>query len=196
MIEQQYKIVANTITNRRSLKPEMMASKQIDDQIIKELLELANWAPNHALTQPWRFNVYCGKGREVLGSQLSSLYKKHSSETEFKVLKFEKMQARPPKASHIISIGMKRMENEKLPEVEEIAAVACAVQNICLAAYSLGIGSYWGSGGMIYHPEFRTWLDLGEKDQVLGLLYLGYPLGDWPASSRTSIDSKVKWIKD
>ncbi|MFX6331091.1 hypothetical protein ABTF76_22820, partial [Acinetobacter baumannii] len=67
-----------------------------------------------------------------------------------------KMQTQPLMASHIISIGMKRNEAQCIPEIEEIEAVACAVQNIYLSVSAYGLGGYWTSGGITYIDKAKT----------------------------------------
>ncbi|MGY8952507.1 MAG: hypothetical protein ACKVJP_03955, partial [Flavobacteriales bacterium] len=64
-------------------------------------------------------------------------------------------------------------------------------------ATAYGIGTYWGTGGMIYSQEMKTYLELGEKDEVLGFLFVGYPKREWPKSTpRKPIEYFTKWIED
>jgi nitroreductase len=88
---------------------------------------------------------------------------------------------------------MKRDERESVPMEEEIAAVACAVQNMHLTATAFGLGAYWGTGGMTYHPKMREYLGFTEKDRVMGLFYVGYPNIEWP---RKSIRKQVREITE
>ncbi len=92
--------------------------------------------------------------------------------------------------SHIISIGMKRHEG-KIPEIEE---TACAVQNMWLTATAYGLGCYWGSGGITYKEEAKSFFDLEPADKLLGFLHLGIP-EKWPEGRRKPIEDKVRWIK-
>jgi nitroreductase len=183
------------IKNRRSIYPNMYTGEQVDDSIINQMLENANWAPNHRLSEPWRFTVFKGEGLKKIAAFQSELYKKVSSEKgDFKEDNFKKLAEKPLSASHIISIGMHRDEKERLPEVEEIEAVACALQNMMLTAEAYQIGCYWGSGGITYMEEAKPFFDLGERDKLLGFLYVGVPKFKPPKGRRKPINNKVQWI--
>jgi nitroreductase len=173
----------------------MYTNEVVEEAIIIQMLENANWAPSNKLTCPWRFRVFTGDGLKKLASFQSSLYKEVSIQNDsFKERTFEMLQTKPIKASHIISIGMKRDEKERLPEVEEVEAVACAVQNMYLTAAAYNIGCYWGSGGITYIEKAKPFFGLGEKDKLLGFLYVGIPK-KWPKGRRKSIEEKVTWVK-
>lgn len=89
---------------------------------------------------------------------------------------------------------MERQKSEKIPEIEEIEAVACSVQNMALTAAAYEICSFWGSGGVTYTNELKQFLGLGEKDKCLGYLYLGYSDSPTAKSRREPIQDKVQWI--
>jgi nitroreductase len=72
-------------------------------------------------------------------------------------------------------------------------AVACAVQNMHLTAAAHGLGGFWSTNPAAISDQMRQFVGLDENDRALGLFYLGYPAGDWPTSSRGSIDEKVTW---
>ena len=157
------------------------------------MLENANWAPTHGMTEPWRFFVHSGSAKTRLGRRLTEIYLKITPETAVKPAKAEKFQRNAELSSHLIIIAMKRQESEKIPEIEEIEAVACAVQNLHLTATAFGVAGYWSSGKAICSDLLRDDLGLGEKDRVLGLFYVGRPAGEWPEGTRTSIEDKVVW---
>jgi len=70
--------------------------------------------------------------------------------------------------------------NGKIPEIEEVAATACAVQNLMLSAHGKGLGSYWSTPSVTMSAEFAGWLGLDVTHRMLGLVYLGYPLPGTP----------------
>ena len=156
------------IRNRRSIYPNMYTGERVDDQIIEQMLENARWAPTHKLTNPWRFCVFTNNGLKKLADFQSQLYKSISSRSgNFLESKFEMLKTKPLLASHIISIGMRRDPAERLPEIEEVESVACAVQNMYLTASAYGVGCYWGSGGITYLPEAKDFFGLEAKDKLL-----------------------------
>lgn len=182
------------IKSRRSTKPRLFNGQKIDDQVIWQILENANWAPTHGLTQPWRFKVFAGDGLEKLAHFQADLYKKLTPEDQLKADKYERMKSNVLKSSHVIVVSMHRQESETIPEVEEIEAVACSVQNMALTATAYGICSFWGSGGVTYTEELKAFLGLSAKDRCLGYLYLGYSDNPATKSNRTAIADKVEWI--
>ena len=182
------------IQSRRSTKPRLYNGKQIPDQLIWQILENANWAPNHGLTQPWRFKVFTASGLEKLANFQADLYKKLTPKEKFSPEKYERMKTNLLKSSHVIIICMKRQISEKIIEIEEIEAVACSVQNMALTAAAYKICSFWGSGGITYTEELKKFLDLEEKDRCLGYLYLGYSDTPTTISRRTPIAEKVEWF--
>lgn len=191
------KEISRLIRHRRSLYPAQYSEEVIDRSIIEEILENANWAPTHKLSEPWRFHVFTGNGLKKLADFMSALYRKVSTANDaFDEKKYEMLKTKPLLASHVISIGMKRDAKERLPEIEEVEAVACAVQNIYLTASAYGIGCYWGSGGITYVEEAKSFFDLGEKDKLLGFMYMGIPKSKWPRSKRKPIEDKVTWVAD
>ena len=179
---------------RRSTKPRGFNGKRIDDRVVWQILENANWAPNHGLTQPWKYKVFTNKGLNRLANFQADLYRKLTPESKFKPEKYERMKANILKSSHVVVICMERQKSEKIPEIEEIEAVACSVQNMALTAAGYQICSFWGSGGVTYTDELKEFLNLSKKDKCLGYLYLGYSDNPTTKSRRDPIANKVEWI--
>jgi len=185
------------IANRRTIKPEEFGDVEVTEKMINRVLASANWAPTHGYTEPWRFVVFCNDGLKKLSNFHTELYKSVTPFEKFKQVKYDKIASRLSKTSVAIALIMKRGENEKIPEIEELLATGCAVQNMQLMATALGLGAYWGSGGMTYHPEMIKFLGYGPKDKMLGFMYLGFPKNEWPTGKRlTPIEKKVNWITD
>ena len=163
--------INDVIKHRRSIYPkEYQKGITISDEIIWQILENANHAPNHKQTEPWRFKVFSGEGLKYFGELQANLYKQYAGNS-FNEGRYKKLLEYPLLSSHVISIGMKRNEKNILPEIEEIAAVACAVQNMFLTVTAYGLGSYWTTAGITYFKEVKTHFDLGEEDKLLGFLY-------------------------
>jgi len=190
-----YTVVKTIIESRRTIKPPMMNGKQIPEEQVRELVSLANWAPTHGLTEPWRFVIYAGAQVQQFCQEHANLYQQHTSADKFKEDKYEKLLHMGDQASHIIVAIMHRGDLPAIPQLEEIAAASCAVQNILLGATALGIASYWGSGGMAYHPVMREFLALPPENLVLGILYLGYSDKQLHGRRNTPIEAKIDYIK-
>jgi len=186
-------VLAALISNRRTITPENYSNREVEKEIITVLLESAKWAPTHGKTEPWRFTVFHKEGVKQLAAFQAKLYQEITPEEKFSEKKYNKLKVRPTLSSCIIAIGMRRQPIEKIPEIEEVEAVACAVQNMSLMATSYGLGTFWSSGGMTYQEKMKSFLGLTEKDQVLGFLYVGYPKDEWPTSHRKPVDEYTSW---
>lgn len=189
-----FETLQSIIQHRRSVKPSDMNGKKIDNALIQRLLILADWAPTHGRTEPWRFVVYEQDAVGKFCRDHAELYKKGTDPEKFTHAKYEKLQQQGDRLSHIIVVYMKRSILNSIPALEEIAAVSASMQNILLGAASLGIAALWSTGGMTHDPSMKTYLGLGEEDIVMGLLFLGYT--DEPAKDgqrRIPLEEKVNW---
>ena len=186
--------ITEVIRNRRTVKPKNFTSQEIDPEIIRTMLENANWAPTHGMTEPWRFFVFRGLSRQRLAEFLAETYKSLSTPEGFKPNKYEGMKQNATLAPAVIAVGMKRQESEKISELDELLAVGCAVENLHLTATAFGLGGFWSTNLAATSDSMREFLGLQPKDRALGLFYLGYPASDWPIGSRTSVEEKVQWV--
>ena len=184
------------IATRRSFKPALMSDQEIDATIIANILDNAKWAPTHGMTEPWHFVIFSQNGRKQLSDFQCELYKSETETDKFRQLKYEKLLNNPLSVSHVIAICLKRQEIEKIPEIEEIEAIACAVQNMHLTATAYGLGAFWSTGFVAYHDKMKVFLQLTEKDKCLGFLYLGYPKDTWLEGNRQAIETKTRWVTD
>ena len=185
--------ITEIIKNRRTIYPQFYSSRKVHKEIIEHLLQNATWAPTHGMTQPWRFKVFTEESRKTLSDTLSMLYKELTPNENFREDKFAKMQARPFQASAAIVAYMKRGDNPKIPEIEEISSVACAIQNLCLTATAYGIGSFWSTPKIIYTKEMNNFLKISDEDKCMGIIYLGYPNDEWPKGQRKPIEYLTEW---
>jgi len=179
---------------RRSTFPDQFeTARRVDDDIIKQILVNAAWAPNHGKQEPWCFTVFTGDGLKKLAEFQSELYKKLSGE-QFKEITYNKLKTNPLKASHVIAIGMKRTTAKNIPEIEDIAAVACAIQNIYLSVTAYGLGGYLTTGGVTYKEEAKSFFGLEDQDKLLGFFYIGYIASPSTGATRQPLEEKMNWI--
>lgn len=189
--------ITAVIKDRRTLVPEMYSDRKIHQEQIETILNNAIWAPTHGMTQPWAFTVFTEDGLIKLSDFLSSTYKTLTSPGDFNEIKFNKLKSRPLLAGAVIAVSHKRDPLSKISELEEIEAVACAIQNMYLTCTAWGLGAFWSTPKLIYGAETNQFLGLGEKDKCLGLFYIGYPKPDieWPRSHRRPIEYFTTWVK-
>ena len=189
-----FSVLQEIVINRRSSKPASFNGRKIEDSQIRQLLELANWAPSHGLTEPWRFIVYSGEAVRQFCQEHAEQYRRSTPADQFNSGKYEKQAHNGDLASHLIAVYMKRGSNPAIPALEEICATAAAADNILLGAEALGIAVLWSTGGTILQPIMKEYLGLGSDDVILGLLYLGYTDEPQRQGKRTPITEKTKWI--
>jgi nitroreductase len=192
-MDMAFSTISTIIKNRRSVKPVTMNGKKIPDYQIESLLELADWAPTHGFTEPWRFVVYATASD--FSHQHAELYKCSTTPGNFQETEYNRLYQQGDKASHVILAIMKRGNLPKIPVIEEVEAVSCAVQNILLGATALGIASFWSTGGMAMRPPMKEFLKLGEDDHVIGVLYLGYVDSNPNGNRSVPLEEKITWIR-
>ena len=179
------------IKERRSIFPASYITKEITKDIIQQILESANYAPTHKLTQPWRFVVVKNEAKTRLGIELGEIYKRIIPAEKFLQKKLDSIPEKINQANTVIAINVKF--SGKIPEWEEIAAVSCAVQNMSLTAEALNIGAYWSSPPLL--DGLGDFLKLEENEKCIGLFYMGYHNELPRPANRTPIEEKVKWME-
>lgn len=184
-------MLLDLIKHRRAVFPVQYNQEPVSREEIEKVLEAANWAPTHKRTEPWRFKVLQGESLIKLGQFLADTYK--ATTDNFSDFQYNKLQENPAKASAIIAICMQRDLKASVPEWEEVAATAMAVQNMWLQCTEMNIGAYWSSPGLIkYLNEF---FDFAEGESCLGFFYMGKYDEELPEGFRKSdIQSKTEWL--
>ncbi|TXC75577.1 nitroreductase family protein [Luteibaculum oceani] len=186
--------IFEVIKDRRTIYPELYSTRKVHKEIIEKLLNAATWAPTHGKTQPWRFTVFQSEeSRKELANFLVESYKHATPEEKRSEAKLLKMENRPMASTAVIGVCMERQESERIPEIEEIMAVACAVQNMQLMATAYGIGAFWSTPKFLLGDAGKQFFNLAEKDRCLGLIYLGYPKDEWPKGQRKPIEYLSTW---
>ncbi|MCS7051977.1 MAG: nitroreductase family protein, partial [Thermomicrobium sp.] len=123
------------LRSRRSVKA--VRPDPVPQELIQQVLEAANWAPNHHLTQPWRFFVLRGEARRALGDVLAR-------DPSLSPAKREAIRQKPLRAPVVIAVAVE--PDPHRPLLDELCAGAAAVQNLLLAAHALGLGAIWRTG--------------------------------------------------
>ncbi|HYP23729.1 MAG TPA: nitroreductase [Actinomycetota bacterium] len=157
---------------------------------IETILAAAVRAPNHHLTQPWRFVVLAGEARtELARAWAAGLERegKDASRIPEKVLR-----------SPVIVCVLERphLDNPKVVEIDEHYAVGAAIQNMLLAAHALGLGAMHRTGAATTMPEVRDYLGAADGELIAGFVYVGRPPeGDdsRPRSRRTDHSEITEW---
>lgn len=161
------------ILGRRSHYVKEFTGEIVPDDVIERMLANAQSAPNHKATKPWRFHVFKGEALHKLCLAMEDFYLKNTEAEKFSQQKLDKIRTYKEKISHIISIGMH--PSGMVPEWEELAATAAAVQNMWL---TLGdekhAAGYWSSGNGTGTEFMRDFTGLESGDKQLGFFFLGW----------------------
>jgi nitroreductase len=168
----------------------------VERDLIERVLESAVHAPNHKITEPWRFHVFTGKGRGELAraraetARLSAEAEgEHEEMVAGRISRERKKAFRAPVVIAVISVAGR----DEVETLENYAACAAAVQNMQLTAHSLGLASIWRTGPVAYHEHMRRFFALEEGDSIVAYLYLGYPdMGERPRR-RTPAAERTVW---
>ncbi|WDF04509.1 nitroreductase family protein [Shouchella hunanensis] len=177
--------IDSIIKGRRSIKKFKSDAVSIDEII--SLLEVAKWAPNHKLTEPWRFILFADEGKEAF----INAYKKSQLGAD---------QTLPEKAKkkaayfnqiplHLVVV-MPEHPRQKTWD-EDYGAVSAMIQNFQLAAWARGIGMIWRTNDWIYDPIFREAIGVESGEKIIGTLMIGYADFVPEAKERTSIKDKL-----
>ncbi len=178
------------IENRRAVFPRQYNDEPIAEEAIQSMLEAANWAPTHKRTEPWRFKVLQGEKLKEFGTFMAEQYK--STAKKFSERKYERTKEKFLQSGAVIVLFFQRDPKKRIPEWEEIAATAMAVQNMWLTATDLGIGAYWSSTSL--REKVGGFFNLKADQSCLGFFYMGHYDDPLPEGTRKPIRDKVEWL--
>ena len=160
-------------------------------QQVEIMLNCAVRAPDHGRMRPWRFVVISGDSLKKLGAAFERAgLAADPAADESKRARWREMPLRAPMI--IVSIACIK-PNPKVPDWEQVAAVATATQNIQLAATELGFGAMWRTGEMTIAPIVREFLGLAPADQIVAFLYMGTPESESRAPEFQPLDQCVEY---
>jgi nitroreductase len=172
----RWAVVAETIRARRS-NLNVDLERPIPDDVLDELIGLATVAPNHYRTNPWRFVVLTGRARARLGDLVAGMFAKQPGAKEAAIERQRGQFLRSPTVLVVASAG----DPDPIKDFENKHAVAAGIENLLIGATAAGIASAWKSGPGMTDPEIsaavKATLGLAPEDEIVGFVYLGYPIG-------------------
>ena len=179
--------IAELIRSRRTIKK--FKNEPVELDIITELLEVATWAPNHKMREPWRFIAVVDEGRERLVQWLKEEKERGKRAQPMTESKIAYLHSIPAFVAVVMPVDPRPMIFE-----EDHSAVSALVQNFQLAAWERGIGMLWNTDSSIYSPEFHKKIGVERGEKIVGLMYIGYPEMTPEARPRTPIEEKLTVI--
>ena len=192
-----YQAVAETIRQRRTVK--QFLPQPVPRALVEELIELAVWAPNHRLTEPWRFYVLEDAAKAELGTIAAQITVEKilgsGGELVTATRKGEEAAATWRAVPTLLYVTALRDANPEMDE-ENYGAVCCALQNFALAAHAAGIGTSWSSGAVAAAPALHTLTGAGANERMVGLIRVGWldPVSVPPKSRRQAGSSLTVWV--
>ena len=161
--------------------------------VIEKLLSAAVQAPNHYHERPWRFMVFTGDGRRRLGEAIAASGKRCYPDSPEPALAAERLK--PLKSPLVIAVAVDPPRHQYLLEIDNVCAVACATQNLLLAAHALGLATHWKDCGANEDPIFKSFFGLTDEQRVIALLYIGYPLAPLHIPPRPGFEDRTTWFE-
>jgi nitroreductase len=167
--------VETAVRTRRTHKA--YGSQTVDRSTLDELFELARWAPNHHLTNPWRFRV--------LGPQ---------------ALERLKAAAGPEAAAKLdraptLVVCSAALSGDEVQDEEDLHATAVAAYIVLLGAHARGLVGYWRTPGVLRTPAGRAAVGLGDDERFVALIHLGHPVQSKPPPEREPADSIAEYLE-
>ena len=160
-----------TRRTHKSFGPDPVPRETLD-----ELFELARWAPNHHLTQPWRFRV--------LGSDTLARLKDAGGPSE--AIKLDRAPT--------LVVASARLSGDLVQDEEDLHATACAVYAVLLGAQARGLASYWRTPAVLRTKRGREAVDLPDGERFVGLIHLGSPRSEPPVKVRHGPADYVRYL--
>jgi nitroreductase len=165
------------IRTRRTHKA--FGSEPVERSVLDQLFELARWAPNHHLTNPWRFRVLGQRARE----RFMELAEQTQPGSAVKLRR----------APTLIAVSA-QLTGDPAQDREDLLATAVAAYIVLLGAHARGLAGYWRTVALLEHPQGRRILGLGAHETAVGLLYLGRPVQDQRVPERAPSELFVTYL--
>ncbi len=181
----------NKRTSVRRFRPD-----PVPREVVERLLECAVRAPNHKLTEPWRFAVLTGAARRPYAEiRARHRLQRYTDPSSTEALAGADKVRRESLDTPLYIIIMAAVSSDEITREEDYAATMMAVANLMIAAESLGLGTYLKSGGVMRDPELIELVGVPEKHRIVGLLSLGYPAEAEPPRRRKPVAELTRWIE-
>ena len=157
-----------------------------DEEELRQMLEAAVRAPDHAWLRPWRFISLRGDRREAFGEVLERCLRQRQPEADAAALL--KAREAPLRAPLVVVVVARLSEHPKVPPIEQRLSAGCAAHALLLAAESLGYAGIWRTGDAAFDRAVMDALGLSLTEEITGFLYFGSPAG--PRKTPPDLDAR------
>ena len=181
----------DAITGRRSIRE--FTDRVITREEIERLLDAAIHAPNHRMTQPWRFYVLGPEARRAYGAALGARKAKRLEDPEAARDVLQKVADRHASLPAMLAVSVVVNDNPEIRE-EDYAATYMAIQNLALAAHAFGLGTHIKTGAVMDDARSREAVGAVEGERIVATIELGEPAGTPEPKARTRADELTTWL--
>lgn len=175
--------VADLIRSRRTVR--QFRSDPIPHRLLLELMDIACWAPNHGLREPWRFIVYRGEARQAFADAVIETFDAEAK-ANYAESRFTYYMEIPVHIIVVMQVDSRQKQYE-----EDYAAVCCWIQNFQLAAWERELGVVWKTNPYNSAGSFLESVGVMADEKIVGVLHVGYPKTVPEARPRTPADSRI-----
>jgi len=170
--------VEKAIRTRRTHKA--FANSPVEPEVLEGLIELARWAPNHHLSNPWRFRVIGGRTRE-------RLMRLAESEQAGAAAKLQR-------APTLVAVSA-LLSGDPIQDREDLLATAVAAYIVLLGAHAQGLAGYWRTVSLLDDRRGREILGLAAQETPVGVLYLGHPVQEQRRTERAPLEQVLSYLE-
>ncbi|WP_248930201.1 nitroreductase family protein [Paenibacillus hamazuiensis] len=164
--------LSQLIQERRSVH--VFEQRPVPVDLVKRLLDTAVWVPNHKMTQPWRFILVHGEGRERIAAVSRQAGERRERDPEKAREAGQRLYDKLMAVPMFVIVVMKENTHPVVWE-EDYASTSCIIHNFSLLAWEQGLGLVWETYQLIHQPEFREALGVRPGEKIVGSLHVGYP---------------------
>lgn len=183
--------LTEAIRQRRSIK--RFADRPVSREEIERLLEAATLAPNHRLTQPWRFYVLGPEARYAYGRALGVRKGRKLEDPQAASALRDSVAAEHQALPAMIAVAVVENDNPETRE-EDYAAAMMGIQNLALEAVGMGLGTHIKTGGIMSDPDARAAADVQPNERIVAIVNVGYPAEIPAPKSRQAAAALTRWV--
>jgi nitroreductase len=184
--------ISDAIAARRSIK--RFADAEVTREQLAALLDAAVLAPNHRLTEPWRFYVLGPEARHAYGLALGARKARKLTDPDAAAAMRNSVAAEHRALPAMIAVAMVQSENAEVRE-EDYAAVLMGVNNVALTALELGLGTHIKTGGVMSDPAARAAVGVPDGERIVAIVNVGVPAEVPAAKPRRTAASLTTWVE-
>lgn len=165
-------------------------SEPLPEGALERALEAARWAPNHKLTNPWRFTILGPQARAQLATLAVSIKCPDRDEDDPVALRVKEKFSNPAALIVVSQV----VDEDEARAMEDYAAIACAIQNMSLALHAEGIGTKWSSGAITRHERTLELAALPANERSVGFVWVGYAQREPRQPPRLELEQIVRQV--